>query len=90
MSGEENGGSINFKIATLVGMLVIIIQGAYWIGTLAERVNSLETGTVSATRDRWTKSQDDTRHEAVQQQLVHIQRDLDEIKQMLKTQWIRP
>ena len=68
----EEKTTMVIRIGTLLVMLNLTVLIAYWAGGLANRVDHLEQGKAEATADRWTKQDDDNRHELVMYQLNAI------------------
>lgn len=94
---DSSGSIVSFRIATLVGLVVIVVQGAYWIGVLSQRVTALESGSAAATADRYTKSDALADQKVFNEQLKHLNDDVvqlekgqQEILGILRQAWVKP
>jgi len=72
--------TISIRVATLIAFLVVVIQGAFWAGSLSQRVLALETGNATATEDRWTKTEAVSSHKIFENELKHVHKAMYEIQ----------
>jgi len=60
------------RLGTILVMLNLTVVMAYWAGQLSQRVSAIEGKRHSSTADRWTKRDDDARHQLVMHQLTEL------------------